>query len=70
MKTLWVVNRDGVPNATYEGAEYRLGWWDDESQSWRLNDDFAFHLLALARSLQWGSPDTGNIPNLEIVTRP
>src|SRR5271166_2632292 len=67
MKSLWLVS--DRPNATYEGLEYRLGWWDEESQSWRLNDTFAEDLLALLKSLGWGNPDVGDVPNLKIETR-
>jgi hypothetical protein len=69
MKSLWIMARDGTPNATYEGGEYRLGWWDDEAHKWQLNDDLAVHLLALLEGLKWGNPGKGEIPNLEIITR-
>jgi hypothetical protein len=69
MKSLWLVARSSVRNATYEGSEYRLGWWDHENQSWRLNDNFAASLLTLLEGLKWGNPGAGDIPDLEIVTR-
>jgi hypothetical protein len=68
--SLWIVNTEGVPDAkTYEGDEYRLGWWDSESQSWRLNDEFAMQLLNILRTRNWGMPDIGIIPTLKIETR-
>jgi hypothetical protein len=67
VKSLWLVSDQ--PNATYEGSEYRLGWWDEERQVWELNSAAAASLIVLLKSLKWGDPDAGDVPDLKIETR-
>ena len=47
-----------------------VGWWDETQGAWMLNDEFGARLLALLTSLGWGDAKNGQIPNLEILTRP
>ena len=70
MKALWVVNKDSGLSYTGQPMEYRVGWWDETQGAWMLNDEFGARLLALLTSLGWGDAKNGQIPNLEILTRP
>ena len=69
IKSLWLVSNAGIPNKTYEGSKYRLGWFNEETKEWQGNDQPAVDLLALLKALGWGDPDNGDVPDLEIHAR-
>lgn len=66
-KTLWMSS--GEVNHTYEGSNYKLGHWDDETKAWVLTDQFAYSLLQALTFLGWGDPNTGHVPTVIIETR-
>jgi hypothetical protein len=67
MKSLWLVT--DVPGTWYEGNEYRLGYWDDDTKSWHLNHVLAHDLLTLLKQFNWGDPESGDVPNVRIEVR-
>lgn len=68
-----------VPNAvrnnekhlrlTAGNKEYDIGFWDPNTQTWMLNDELGWTLLDLLKTLEWGDPNHGDIPDMEITLK-
>ena len=57
----------GIETRPYTVEPYVMGYWDETSRSWKLNDMFSQYLVGLMRDFGWGDVDNGDFPDLEIT---